>query len=528
MLKKVVLIGFIVLVGIIGIVVSRKEIKRREIPLCKDCNIIMISLDTLAAKHVGCYGYDKDTAPNLCQFGKENILFSNSYAQGQWTRPSQTSVLTGLHSSTHRVLTPYIDKLPPKFKTIQEVLKGYGYKTYYFGPKAGTESWDESMIRGFDFKGDVNWQTTNNWHYALDLLKENQKNNIPTFLYLHTYFVHSPYLTGTENLKFVKQENIKKYPEIALTEEGFEKFTQGTLDLILESLKKRIKNSQTKESLEQNTNMLNKLEKTKTLAEAEKAFNSFPQYEIDSYRTSWYEKTISGDDKKEYLQSLYDEKVYQLDKDLKIYFDRINKTFSKDTIVIIFSDHGETQGERGSYGHCHGNPFCLYNEVARVPFIIKVPGINSRKIDDLSQGIDIFPTIMGLIGKQGPQNLEGEDLSKLIGNKFIRTKKKYIVLEQDAKQRTIVDRNWKLNLIDYKNITTDNTALYNLKDDLYEKHDLSKKRPDIVKNKIAQLKDFLKKTRDNNSDNSYADDKYKFPNWIDEIKKQKLIEEGYF
>jgi len=65
-------------------------------PYCKGCNVILISLDTLSANHLPCYGYERNTAPNLCKFGRENIMFKNAFSNAPWTLPSNVSIFTGL------------------------------------------------------------------------------------------------------------------------------------------------------------------------------------------------------------------------------------------------------------------------------------------------------------------------------------------------------------------------------------------------------------------------------------------------
>src|SRR3989338_11600378 len=64
-----------------------KKISKRILPegICKDCNVILISLDTLRAKSLPCYGYEKNTAPNLCEFAKKSFLFENAYSPASKT-----------------------------------------------------------------------------------------------------------------------------------------------------------------------------------------------------------------------------------------------------------------------------------------------------------------------------------------------------------------------------------------------------------------------------------------------------------
>ena len=60
---------------------------------CPDCNVILISIDTLRADHVGVYGYDKDTTPNIDRLAEESFVFVNARSESSWTAPAHASLL---------------------------------------------------------------------------------------------------------------------------------------------------------------------------------------------------------------------------------------------------------------------------------------------------------------------------------------------------------------------------------------------------------------------------------------------------
>ena len=519
------LLLFFGVLGLTAIVAKEIVIYQKIKPLCPNCNVLLISIDTLAAKHLQCYGYERETAPNLCKFAKENILFSNSYSQSHWTRPSQTSVLTGLHMSTHKVSVAHAVKLEKKYKTIAETFKDNNYQTIYSGTILDDGSWPQSVIRGFDYLFEQDYKTGNlldHWYKALERLEQNKKNKIPTFMYLHTYYVHAPYVTGEENLKFITSEMRNNHPEIILKKEDYHTLTAEMRDFVVESLRDRVKNSKTEESLKLNTEMLKKMESAKSLEESKKIFASLPEYEIDGYAYDWYFTLLSRMEKNDYVGALYDERIYQLDKEMENFLNKIREKFDKDTIVVFYSDHGETVGERGSYGHCDKNDDCLYNETIRVPLIFKVPGIKEKKIEEITQGIDIYPTILKLVGIAVPEYVEGKNLAGVIGGEKSWMENRYIVSEQDDLQKAVVDKKWKMYFKDYKNMSSDNMELYDIENDLYEQNNLLKSNPKEAKIKIKQLNEFVKTISDK------TPKKYNFPDWIDEVKREKLIKEGYF
>ena len=98
---------FILLVSLLGNM--NRLVSFFDKPLCKNCNIILVSLDTLSANHLPCYGYARNTAPNLCTFAENNILFKNAFAKFTRTLPSNVSIFTGQFPSTHGVNTALKD-----------------------------------------------------------------------------------------------------------------------------------------------------------------------------------------------------------------------------------------------------------------------------------------------------------------------------------------------------------------------------------------------------------------------------------
>ena len=93
--------------------------------------IILISLDTLRADHLGCYGYTRDTSPHLDAFAKENILFENAVVQSSWTLPSHMSIMTSLYPSFHGVNKKGA-VLASGHITLAELLHQGGYQTAAF------------------------------------------------------------------------------------------------------------------------------------------------------------------------------------------------------------------------------------------------------------------------------------------------------------------------------------------------------------------------------------------------------------
>jgi hypothetical protein len=84
-------------------------------------NVILSSIDDLRADHLGCYGYNRNTSPNIDFFSKRSILFKRSYVHEPWTLPSHISMLTSLYPITHGVDRRH--SLDPVIVTLAEALK---------------------------------------------------------------------------------------------------------------------------------------------------------------------------------------------------------------------------------------------------------------------------------------------------------------------------------------------------------------------------------------------------------------------
>ena len=97
---------------------------------CASCNIVLISIDTLRADHLGCYGYSRNTTPNIDEFAKESILFENAYSQAPSTVPALRSIMTGrliANESKEDIISYYYNTT-----YLAEILHKRGYLTVGF------------------------------------------------------------------------------------------------------------------------------------------------------------------------------------------------------------------------------------------------------------------------------------------------------------------------------------------------------------------------------------------------------------
>ena len=150
-----------------------------------------MSIDTLRADHVGAYGYDRPTTPNLDALASRGVVFENAISQSSWTRPAHMSMFTGLHPAEHGYVG-LIDRgrLPATTPTLASVLSQRGYATIAF-----TGGVNVAAVYGFD-QG-FNVFRSNGKHFR-DNLEETrywlaEQATEPFFLFWHGYDAHTPY-----------------------------------------------------------------------------------------------------------------------------------------------------------------------------------------------------------------------------------------------------------------------------------------------------------------------------------------------
>jgi arylsulfatase A-like enzyme len=157
--------------------------------------IIVIDIGTLRADHLGCYGHERNTSPNIDALAGESVLFEWAFGQAPNTAPSQASIFTGLYPATHGMAAEGA-RLPEEAVTLAEALAEQGYSTSAFvdggylssdfGLDQGFESYDNSRGAGLAAIGPK----------AIAWLEAHASE---TFLLLiHTYDVHAPYSSPDE------------------------------------------------------------------------------------------------------------------------------------------------------------------------------------------------------------------------------------------------------------------------------------------------------------------------------------------
>ena len=153
--------------------------------------MLVVSIDTLRADRLGCYGYGRDTSPALDRLATTRaVRFAHAVAESPWTLPSHVTMLSGLHPLTHGVRHP--DEAPGAEVTmLAERLAAAGW--YGFGLTDGgwlSEPW--GFARGFQSFSAEDRDLARTVEQALEFVRHRESRG-PWFGFLHTYDVHCPY-----------------------------------------------------------------------------------------------------------------------------------------------------------------------------------------------------------------------------------------------------------------------------------------------------------------------------------------------
>jgi len=204
----------------------------------------------------------------------------------------------------------------------------------------------------------------------------------------------------------------------------------------------------------------------------------------------------------DYLKDLYDEKILYVDSMVGEFLNSLKGKILDNTVIIIFSEHGEMFARHGRFGRSGTIRGTLYDDVVNVPLIIKIPQQKSKRIKGLVQLIDIMPTILDLLNTSSGQPLQGKSLIPLIEdnhaiNEFVyagalynyRRPKPNLLYQFQSINESIRNSRWKLiheitcselENNTPKQIQDETFELYDLMHDRQENNNLIKDYPRIA------------------------------------------------
>ena len=480
----------------------------------KPLNLLFIMTDQQPVNTLGCYGNTLNPTPNLDRLAKSGTRLNNFYIGAFPCSPSRASILTGCYPQKHGVFTNNLileDSIP----SLGFILRSAGYQTAYFG---------KSHLKGYMYRGEPGRKPHNGYWF---------------------------YRKSPENKEF-KLEQIKGGIGEDAPQLGFDTWAGGWKDYHQYLRKSGLGNLLEKAPYPGNHNDLpsapNDAHRYSLLSEKDHMASFFTNKAVDFVNSRknngspfclflsyfgphlpvsppipWNKKysldqcqlpgnfydTLKGkpaSQKKnkycykqnewgkqqflDYIRRYYGYGAY-IDDQIGRVFDALKKNnLEQDTIIIFTSDHGDMMG---SHGYIYKMNDCGYQELARVPFIIKAPGTtrpNSVSNSKVSS-VDIFPTVLELMGLKTPPGIDGKSFQGVLKNPG-KNFRKDIFIHWGPQSVILFDGKWKYGL----HAGAEMDELYNLHTDPGELKNLirNQKLNALIKMKKNTLLSWLKET----------------------------------
>jgi len=168
-------------------------------------NVVLISIDTLRADHVGCYGAPAGSTPNIDRLAARGVRFEHAYSAAPITTPSHATIFSGTYPPTHGVRSNGSAVLPADRPTIAEIFQGKGFETaaflgafpldHQFGFGRGFELYDDDIAKAGSSHSrfDAERRAETVVDHALGWYKRRNRSR-PFFLFVHCYDPHRSYI----------------------------------------------------------------------------------------------------------------------------------------------------------------------------------------------------------------------------------------------------------------------------------------------------------------------------------------------
>ncbi len=419
--------------------------------------ILFLDIDTLRPDHLGCYGYHRNTSPNIDSIAARGMRFNNYYCSDAPCLPSRTALMSGRHGIHTGVVshggTAADVRLEGRSRGFQTTADAYqlpficrrgGLRTVCISPFAERHS---SYIFYSGFNEMVNTGGTGHElaheiaPHAIKWINENGKDD-NWYLHLNMWDAHTPYRTPLDYPNVFADDPIPDW----LTEEVFD------------------------------------AHKTAVGSHTAPEIRAFA---LPNATTPRYPHEIHDMDGVRAMMDGYDLGIRYADDHVGMILDALREQgVLEDTTIIISADHGENMGEWGIYGeHATAD-----HSTCHIPFIFTTPGGKVGESDGLHLNIDLLPTLADIFGIEPYEKWDGASFKETVFE-GTDTGHENIVIGQCAHgcQRSV-------RYGDYMYIRTyqdgwrllKDELLYNIKEDPHQLVDLSETMPEL-RNEMARM-----------------------------------------
>lgn len=407
-------------------------------------NIILVAIDTLSARHMSCYGYRKPTTPSLDAFAARGALCRRLYCPCVPTQPNYTTTFTGQQSITTGIVAHGgHNELASGAPYLTEQLQRAGYTTVGFDNLPMMKNW---FSRGWthQFNPSINrkyiqWSDWRDYNErAIPWLRERGPEG-PFFMFVHYWDPHTPYLPP---------------------EEMWYDFYEGDdpCDPDNESLRPLLEG-----------------------------------YWGSKWKQSWFSRLPEGLTDALFVEGLYDAEIRHVDDGFAQLMDALDDTgLADDTMVVVFSDHGELMFRHGIFFDHHG----LYDPNIHVPLLVRWPERipAGTEVEQLLTHVNLAPTMLEAAGAPIPEAMEGESALDLLTGDSDRTLHEFLVTQECTWQMKWAIRTdaWKYIKAREEDLYGSPMAeLYDLDADPGEFHNVAAKRPDVASQLDTKLEGWV-------------------------------------
>ena len=365
-------------------------------------NVLLVSLDSVRGDFLGCYGHRArhaagvSTSPELDRLAAAGIRMEDAYASSSWTLPSHVSLMTGEPELVHGVDTD-LQALDASTPTLAEILERHGYQTAgvfsgpylepqwgfgrgfdryraAYGPKVaaaarlaelarangGRSAAKRSAFRIYEKVKNLSHRDVNSPQVTAAILDELERLRArpePWFLFAHYFDPHYDYVPPPPY------------------DTRFDPDYRGTITADDFLLNPRISTS-------------------------------------DPNDPDAFVRRVSDRDL-EHIRALYEGEIAWVDAHVGQLLRRLDALdLARTTLVVVLSDHGDEFFEHGGIGHHR----TLYEEVVRVPMILRLPGVlpAGTAVPGPVSLDDVLPTILDLLGIPAPEHLPSASFLPLV------------------------------------------------------------------------------------------------------------------
>jgi arylsulfatase A-like enzyme len=367
-------------------------------------NVILITIDALRRDHLGCYGYYRNTSPNIDSLAQRSVVFEQAITNAPYTKASFKSIMT----STYPFSFGGYHTIKPRLK-IAEVLKQNGYYTAAF-PTIPILSASSGYADGFDVSEDP-------------FKKADSPTKIRWRLQKIRRYIHRKFGFDTIKLYFFYR---MLYNFIHLSPQQYIPYARG--DIVTQELISTLTNNKDHRLFiwthymdvhDPYNPVIQMPDESHDYLSAREIYKLNVKLRKSDLPRKKEDKMAIPRAELKKLINLYDGEIKYVDEQIGSLLVELKKLhLLENTLIIITADHGESFWEHGTLGHLGINHYThMYDELLRVPLIISHPQLGRHLIRDQVSLLDIAPTIVDMLGLPQVKQFQGKTLLPLINGK---------------------------------------------------------------------------------------------------------------